>query len=182
MTDKLAAGSDRYRVAREVLSLIPCPVVLIAGAHGERRSCSTGTAMYVSFSPASLAIAQHPGSRTTALIEASGEFSISVLTEDQLDVAVRAGHSAPGDDKFKALGLAVTAPPDGLVVPGVADSIAVIWCRVTSSQAVGDHMLFTGEVVHAETPSSRPALLRHRRRYARVGEWLSEEAPEGYPT
>jgi flavin reductase (DIM6/NTAB) family NADH-FMN oxidoreductase RutF len=182
MTDKLAAESDRYRVAREVLSQIPCPVVLIAGAHGGRRSCSTGTAMYVSFSPASLAIAQHPGSKTTALIEASGQFSISVLTEDQLDVAVRAGHSAPGPDKFAALGLEVLAPPEGFDVPGVAGSIAVIWCRVTTSQSVGDHMLFTGDVVHAELPTAGPALLRHQRRYARLGEWLSEEAPEGYPT
>ncbi len=182
MTDKLAADSDRYRVAREVLSEIPCPVVLIAGAHGGRRSCSTGTAMYVSFSPASLAIAQHPGSKTTALIQASGQFSISVLTDEQLDAAARAGRSAPGPDKFETLGLPVLRAPEGFEVPGVADSIAVIWCRVTSSQAAGDHMLFTGDVVHAEKASERPALLRHQRRYARMGEWLSEEAPEGYPT
>lgn len=181
MTDKDAA-EDRYRVAREVLSLIPCPVVLIGGAHLDRRSCSTGTAMYVSFSPAALVIAQHPGSRTTALIQASGEFSISVLTEAQLDVATGAGHSVAGRDKFEALGLPILAPPAGLGVPGVAGSIAVIWCRVTSSQAVGDHMLFTGDVVHAEAPSTRRALLRHRRRYAALGEWLSEDAPEGYPT
>jgi flavin reductase (DIM6/NTAB) family NADH-FMN oxidoreductase RutF len=182
MTDDIAAGTDRYRVAREVLSQIPCPVVLIGGAHGDRRSCSTGTAMYVSFSPPSLAIAQHPGSRTTALIQESGEFSISVLTEDQLDVAMGAGRSVPGPDKFEALGLPLVDPPDGLGVPGLADSIAVIWCRVTSSQAIGDHVLFTGDVVDAVRPSSRPALLRHRRRYARLGVWLSDEAPEGYPT
>jgi flavin reductase (DIM6/NTAB) family NADH-FMN oxidoreductase RutF len=78
--------------------------------------------------------------------------------------------------------LEVLAPPEGFDVPGVAGSIAVIWCRVTTSQSVGDHMLFTGDVVHAELPTAGPALLRHQRRYARLGEWLSEEAPEGYPT
>lgn len=182
MTHDSATDTDRYRVAREVLSQIPCPVVLIGGADGDRRSCSTGTAMYVSFAPPALVIAQHPGSRTTALIQASGEFSISVLTDAQLDVAVAAGRSAPGADKFEALGLPVLAPPEGFGVPAVADSIAAIWCRVTSSNPVGDHIMFTGDVVHAEKPSARPALLRHRRRYARLGAWLSDEAPEGYPT
>jgi len=52
-------------------------VVNIAAAHRGERSCATGTTMYVSHSLAMLAIAVHPGSRTTRLIRESGEFSVS---------------------------------------------------------------------------------------------------------
>ena len=58
-----------------------------------------------------------------------------------------------------------------------------IWCRVTHSQPVGDHVLFIGEIVdHHVADDAHPPLLRHRRRYVRRGEWLTEELPGGYPT
>lgn len=173
---------DRYAVARAVLSQLPCPVVIVGAADGARRSCSTGTAMYVSFAPAALAIAQHPGSRTTALIEASGEFSVTMLRDDQIGIATDAGRSGSGEDKFVALGLPVLPPPDGLQAPAIGGGLAAIWCRVTARHLTGDHVLFVGEVAASTGSPGGTALLRHQRRYARLGSWLSDEAPEGYPT
>ena len=59
---------DPYAAAKQVLSQIPHPVVIIGAAHGDERSCATATTMYVSHVPPMLAIAEHPGSRTTRLI------------------------------------------------------------------------------------------------------------------
>src|SRR2546430_3631388 len=70
---------DRYEVARAALSRIPHGVAIIGAADGPERSCATGTAMYVSFVPAMVVIADHPGSRTCKLIHKSRACMRSVL-------------------------------------------------------------------------------------------------------
>jgi flavin reductase (DIM6/NTAB) family NADH-FMN oxidoreductase RutF len=179
------AGTEaaRFDLARNALSQIPHPVVIVAAAADGERSCATGTAMYVSMAPAQLAIALYPGSRTSKLIERSGEFSVSVLTEAQQDLAVAAGRSAPaGRDKLSALGIPALAPPEGASAPGVAGAAAVLWCRVVQRVPTGDHILHVGEVVaHVVDEAQVGALLRFRRRYLNVGDWTSDVSPEGYP-
>jgi flavin reductase (DIM6/NTAB) family NADH-FMN oxidoreductase RutF len=182
MVARVQAPADKYEPARRILSLIPHPVVILGAAHGGERSCATATVMYVSHVPPMIAIAEHPGSRTTRLIKASGEFSVSILHDAQQDLAVAAGHSAEGPDKFASLRIPVVTRPGG-ETPGVEGSIAILWCRVSSSQPTGDHLLVIGEVVDATVNERKfDALLRYRRRYLRMGHWTSEEAPEGYPT
>src|SRR5437868_11464842 len=104
---------DRYAVARAALSRIPHGVAIIGAADGPERSCATGTAMYVSFEPPMVAIAEHPGSRTCALIRTSGSFSVSFLHASQQDIAERAGRSAAGPDKFATLDVPPLEAPDG---------------------------------------------------------------------
>jgi flavin reductase (DIM6/NTAB) family NADH-FMN oxidoreductase RutF len=181
MTERTSA--DVYEIARTVLSRIAHPVAIIGAAHGAERSCATGTTMYVSLSPAMVAIAEHPGSRTARLIRDSGEFSVSLLHDSQQDVAVAAGKSAAGPDKFVTLKIRPVAAPAGLTAPGVDGSIAVLWCRVAQSHTTGDHQLFVGEIAaHRVDDRHWEPLLRYRRRYFRLGHWTSEESPEGYPT
>jgi flavin reductase (DIM6/NTAB) family NADH-FMN oxidoreductase RutF len=178
-----ALTGDRYSLARLVLSRIAHPVAIIGAAHGGERSCATGTTMYVSLSPALIAIAEHHGSRTTRLIRESGRFSVSLLDDSQQDLAVAAGKSAEGPDKFATLGIAAIEAPDDLAAPGVADSLAILWCRVTQAIDTGDHRLFVGEIVAHRVDEGRfEPLLRYRRRYSRIGEATSDESPEGYPT
>ncbi len=176
------SGEDRFGVARTVLAELTCPVVIIAAAADGERSGATGTAMYVSFSPPALAVAVHPGSRTCRLIEASGEFSVSLLGEGQVQAAMIGGRSAAGGDKLAALGLGVAAS-DRSAAPALADVPLAIWCRVTHRHPAGDHVVFVGEVVdHRPAPEPGSPLLRQRRRYARLGPWLTDESPGGYPT
>lgn len=180
-----ADDPDRYRTAREALAALPMSVVIVGAANDRHRSCATGTAMYVSFAPARLAIAlRHPGSRTAELVDRSGRFSVSVLAQSHLDCAMAAGRSSSGGlDKFAALGLPVIEGPAG--TPALASSTLVMWCDVVSRSDAGDHILVVGEVTAYEqgsADSDEPALVRHRRRFATVGEWLTDEAPEGYPT
>jgi len=175
---------DNYALARTVLARIPHGVAIIGAADGPERSCATGTAMYVSFDPPMLAIAEHPGSRTCKLIQRTGAFSVSFLHSSQQDIAERAGHSAEGPDKFVSLKIKpLEAPADSGGAPAVAGSIAVMWCKVRDVSETGDHLLFTGEVVaHRIDEAKIDALLRYRRRYAHIGHETSVEAPEGYPT
>jgi flavin reductase (DIM6/NTAB) family NADH-FMN oxidoreductase RutF len=179
-----AAETDRYELAKAALSQLPHPVVIIGAAAGGERSCATGTAMYVSHAPAQVAIALHPGSHTAKLIDRSGGFSISILTRAQQDVAAAAGRSVPaGQDKLTALGIPVSDAPAGVSAPGIAGSIAILWCRVVHRVPSGDHVVQIGEVVaHQTDPAKADALLRFRRRYFDIGRSTSDESPEGYPT
>ena len=177
-------AGDRYAVARAALSRIPHGVAIVAAGEAAERSCATGTAMYVSFEPPMVAIAEHPGSRTCKLIQRTGAFSLSFLHASQQDIAERAGASAEGPDKFVALKIKPLEAPAGAGgAPAVAGSIAVLWCKVREMREAGDHLLFTGEVLaHRVDEAKVDALLRYRRRYAHIGHETSAEAPEGYPT
>ena len=176
-------AKDRYDVARRVLSRIAHAVTIVGAAKGAERGCATGTTMYVSLSPAMIAIAEHKGSRTTKLIQETGEFSLSLLHDSQQDIAVAAGKSADGPDKFATLKIRTVEAPAGFHAPGVEGSVAIMWCRVKEVVETGDHLLFVGEIGahHVDERRTEP-LLRYRRRYSRIGHWTSDEAPEGYPT
>jgi flavin reductase (DIM6/NTAB) family NADH-FMN oxidoreductase RutF len=167
------------------LSRIAMPVVLVAAAHDGARSCATATVMYVSLSPVMVALALHPGSRTTALVRASGELSISLLAEGQLDTAIAAGHGATSGDKLTELGLETVRPPDGFGVPGIAGSLSILWCRVGEVLPVGDHVIVLATVEHdvkAPPPAGDAApLIRYERRYAALGAPILDEPTDRYP-
>jgi flavin reductase (DIM6/NTAB) family NADH-FMN oxidoreductase RutF len=174
--------TDRYDVAKRVLSLIAHPVAIVGAAEGEQRSCATGTLMYVSHTPPLVATILHPGSRTARLAQSAGEFSISILREGQQDLAMRAGDPAPGPDKFAALGIPVVTRGTSRA-PAVDGSIAQLWCGLLAAHATGDHLLLIGEVTDfAVDEGEAGPLLRFRRRYLRAGAFTSAESPEGYPT
>lgn len=175
------AAASPYALATAALSPIAMPVVIVGAADGDRRSCATATVMYTSLVPPLVAIALHPGSKTLALVRATGELSISILGADQTEVAVRAGRSAPGLDKFASTDIEALAPPGGFGAPGVAGSVAVLWCRVTQLVETGDHVLVIARVdAHVRPGSTAAPLLRSSRRYAALGDRLSD-ADEKYP-
>lgn len=170
------AGADRYRLATAAFSEIAMPVAVIGAAHGPNRSCATGTLMYVSLVPPQVVIALHHASRTFALIRESGEFSASLLSSRQLEVARAAGRPGLGPDKFTAAGIRVLDAPSGFTAPAVDGSVAAIWCRVERQIETGDHVLIVGIVGHhIALDAACPQLLRVARRYAVLGPQLSDE-------
>lgn len=170
------AGADRFRLATAAFSEIAMPVAVIGAAHGPNRSCATGTLMYVSLVPPQVAIALHHASRTFALIREAGEFSASLLSSSQVEVARAAGRPGLGPDKFAAAGIPVLDAPSGFTAPAVDGSVAVIWCRVERQIETGDHVLIVGSVGHHVTlDAAGPQLLRVSRRYATLGPELGDE-------
>jgi flavin reductase (DIM6/NTAB) family NADH-FMN oxidoreductase RutF len=135
----------------------------------------------VSFAPPAFVIAVHPGSRTSRLIDASGEFSLSLLSDEDSEVAVRGGRSSGGADKLDELGLGVSWSEKSQA-PALERVAMTAWCRVVQRHEAGDHVLFVGEVLDFRVREQRPALIRQRRRYAAVGDWLTDELDSGYPT
>src|SRR5207248_11176082 len=149
-------GRERWGARGDAVGGVPRGVAFIGAGVGPERSCATGTAMYVSCVPPMVVIAEHPGRRTCQLIRRTGAFSVSFLHSSQQDVAERAGRSAEGPDKFATLKVRPLEAPAGAGgAPGVAGSIAVLWCKVGQASETGDHLLFTGEVVAYEVDPAK---------------------------
>lgn len=167
------------------LSRVAMPVVVVTGAHDGARSCATATLMYVSLSPVMVALALHPGSRTTALVRASGECSVSILAAGQVETAIAAGRGSAGPDKLAELGLDPVPPPGTFEVPGIAGALAVLWARVREVVPTGDHVLVVATVeqdIQAEMAAGDASpLVRYQRRYLSLGAPLIHQPTDRYP-
>ena len=168
------------------------PVVVVAASDGDETSCATSTTSYVSLSPPVLCVSLAPASGTARLVARTGEFSVSVLAADQADLAQRAGRPAAVPDKLAAVGIRPEQPPGKTgdagraAPPGVSGAAAVLWCEVTDTLAVGDHLVIFGQVSAFRGASDSIGegsglLLRHHRRYLGTGQPLTPPGADGYP-
>jgi flavin reductase (DIM6/NTAB) family NADH-FMN oxidoreductase RutF len=171
------------------------PVVVVAAGNGRETACATSTTSYVSVQPPVLSVALTPASRTARMVSETGQFSVSVLTVGQADLAYRAGRPSTEPDKLAAAGIAPEYPPGewpagppGAGPPGVSGASAVLWCTVTDTVAVGDHQVFFGQVSafrgvsgSAEGQAGAGLLLRYQRRYVGTGPAVTPPAADGYP-
>jgi len=162
-----------------VLASLPLPVAIVAAAAGGERSCATGTVCYLALDPPLLATPLAATRRTYRLLEASREFSVSILGDGQAELAVRAASGA-GRDTFAERGIPVLDPPAGRAAPGVAGSVAVLWCGLESVHPVAGSVVVVGAVLHAVTGAGEP-LLRFRRRYRALGAEVAVAEEAAYP-
>lgn len=162
------------------LRALAMPVAVIGASAGGERGCSTGTVAYLSLRPVLLVTSLGIGSRTLRLIAASGRLSISLLSADQADVAVRAGRSSSAADKFAALGLSATVPWNA-DVPAVAGALVALCCSVQQSVVAGDHHCLIASVDDLVRAEGKPLpLLRFQHDYVTVGA-LGSAAPDDSP-
>ena len=83
-------------------------------------------------------------------IAASGKFGVSILGASQTDVSNR--FASKIDDKFEG----VSVHHGELGVPLIDDAICAIECRVQNQFPGGDHSIFVGEVMSAQTAERAP--------------------------
>lgn len=127
------------------------PVVLVSSAHGAARNLMAAAwSMPLDFDPPKVAVVIDKSSYTRELVDASGEFVLSLpsrqLAEATLAVGTRSGRTG---DKFDALGLATRAS-SVVAAPGVAGCVGWLECRVIPEPANQQRYdLFVAEVVAA---------------------------------
>ena len=88
--------------------------------------------------------------KTHDAIAASGKFGVSILSSSQQDVSSRFASRA--EDKFS--GLPVRRGTLGL--PLIAGALTTVECSVENSLPGGDHTIFIGKVVDAQTSEGDP--------------------------
>jgi len=157
------------------LAGLPLPVAVVAAAHGLERTCSTGTLTYVSYEPALVATPLAGSSRTLALVRESGEFTLSVLTRDQAEIAVRAAQRSDGD-KFAEQQI----PLLGARLPAVAGAALVLFCELESTTATGGSVVCIGRVRDFVRGEGEP-LVRLDHRYRALGAHIDVEEEARYP-
>lgn len=127
------------------------PTVLVASAHGGQRDVMAAAwTMPLDFAPPKVAVVIDKNTFSRSLIEASGEFVLSVPCAAQVDLVSGVGHRSGRDlDKFAHYGIA-TAPASRVQAPLVEGCLAWLECRIypePHNQQVYD--LFLAEVVAA---------------------------------
>ncbi|MGN0586519.1 MAG: flavin reductase [Oscillospiraceae bacterium] len=131
--------------------------VLTANDNGDKNGCIINTLMQVTSTPAAAVIAVNKQNKTCGMIERSGKFGISVLTEETpFDVIKRFGFASGRDtDKLSGADFIETSP-SGLAYL-TKYSCARMEFTVKSIADCGTHILFTADMTDGETLSDVPA-------------------------
>lgn len=90
------------------------PVTLVSAAHGDRRNVMAASwAMPLDFAPPKVAVVIDRNAYTRTLIEASGQFVLSIPTRALAETVLAVGSvSGQDSDKFATLGLAAHTVPE----------------------------------------------------------------------
>ncbi len=113
--------------------------------------CICNTSVQVAGEPLRLMVSVQTGNLTKEMIERTGVFNVSVLTDDvPFDTVRHFGMQSGRDtDKFADFKGAVRSH-NGLLYL-TENTNAMFSCKVVSKQDLGSHMMFIGEVTEAKT-------------------------------
>jgi flavin reductase (DIM6/NTAB) family NADH-FMN oxidoreductase RutF len=119
----------------------------------------------VSLRPTLLLVCVEKGADTLACLQSSGFFAVNVMAEGRGETLARrfaASETAPSD---KFTGVAFRGERTG--APVLDEALAWLDCTVTQQIEAGDHTVFMGEVMAADTGEGTP-LLYYRGGYGRL--------------
>jgi flavin reductase (DIM6/NTAB) family NADH-FMN oxidoreductase RutF len=119
----------------------------------------------VSEHPPCVSVAVRGDRYTHDLIIESGTFSLSVLREDQVDIATHFAETSGGyHDKLYAVPYSQSSSGS----PVLLGCLAYLDCKVLDTVRAGDYTIFIGEVVAAEAYGSDYPLLYDPSEYEEV--------------
>ncbi|WP_258358672.1 flavin reductase family protein [Moorella sulfitireducens] len=142
------------------LGKIACPCGLVGVKHGDKHDLTT-VAWFTqeSSNPPQVMVALHPKRYVLELLDATGEFVLTILADDQEHIATFCGsRTGRNVDKIKELGI-VTEPAAVVATPRVKDALANLECKVAGRYPCGDHIIVAGQVVAAGVGSDKKPLL-----------------------
>ena len=135
--------------------------VYVIGTHadGKYNLMTAAWLSQVSGRPPMLMAAVSKSHYTAELLKASSRFSVSVLTKDQRETALKCG-SVSGRKKDKLAEVDVEFTEEGL--PFIKGAASCIICEVTSVTESSDHCIFIAEAVSGQVFSGEALLYREK--------------------
>jgi 3-hydroxy-9,10-secoandrosta-1,3,5(10)-triene-9,17-dione monooxygenase reductase component len=118
----------------------------------------------VSLAPPLLLVCVDKNSKTYPCFEQSGVFTVNILADHQ--EALSRKFAVSGGDKFDGVSYRLGA--NG--APIVDGALAYLECRVARSCDGGDHTIYIGEILQAETSDTGKPLLFYRGGYRTLGD------------
>ena len=128
--------------------------ILSARESDKDNGCIANTCFQVASEPTRLVISVQMGNLTREIIENTGIFNVSVLTEDVPFETIRHFGMQSGRDVDKFADFpAVQRSHNGLLYL-TEHTNAMFSCKVLDKKDLGSHMMFTGEVTEAKVLGS----------------------------
>lgn len=156
---------------KSVLGQWPTGVVLVTTVAGDAWHGMTASSFSsVSLDPPLVLVCLDTRLHSHRLISDSGRFGISILGRDQAELGQRfAGRTAPAE---RFAGQEWLTPRTGS--PVLANALGWLDCRVAHAYPGGDHTIFVGEVLAADTPRATGPLLFHSRTWGQLADPLPD--------
>ena len=134
--------------------LIPTTVTLLTARDedGTDKVATIAWAMPISHEPSLIAVAIRPDGQTACAMRTSGSFIVNVLgaSEDAVSIAMTCGKKRGIDDRIAEAQL-TTCPSAHVDAARIEQAISWIECELVESHVHGDHELFIGRTLVAET-------------------------------
>ncbi len=124
--------------------------VLTAKDGDEDNGCICNTAVQVAGEPLRLMVSVQTGNLTREMIEKTGAFNVSVLTEDVTFDTIKHFGMQSGRDVDKLASFDKVARSHNGLLYLTENANAMFSCKVISKQDLGSHMMFIGEVTEAK--------------------------------
>jgi flavin reductase (DIM6/NTAB) family NADH-FMN oxidoreductase RutF len=143
-------------------------VALTTRCQGRPHAMTLNAVLSVSTEPPTLLVSVGTRTRTHAILDRTGSYTVNVLARDQREQAERFAESAPMEaDQFAGVRWRPTLATGN---PLLLDSLVAIDCRVRRRIRLGDHTLFVGDVVDVVPGRvAEPPLVFTGGRYATAG-------------
>jgi flavin reductase (DIM6/NTAB) family NADH-FMN oxidoreductase RutF len=140
---------------RNVLSSWASGVTIVTSrAAGRVQGMTVSAFSSVSLEPPLVLVCADKQAITHGLIEQSKVFSVSVLAAEQRDLSNRFASKKDEERRFEGLRC-----DDGRTgCPRIPGALAWLDCRVIQAVDAGDHVVYIGEVVAADTADADPLL------------------------
>ncbi len=135
-------------IIRVALTNLSHGVYVLGTRRGREMTAMTAAwVSQVSEHPPCIAVAVRDDRYTHSVIMESSTFSLSVLRDDQVDVATHFAETS-GEYHDKLHGVPYGQSPGGS--PILLDCLAYLDCKVLDTARAGDHTIFIGEIIAGE--------------------------------
>ena len=144
---------DEYR---RVMANFATGVAIVTTVHEGRIGGMTANAITsVSLDPMLLLFCADKRTRTHDMIDRSGVFAVTILTQEMRELSqIFAENGRPEDERFNG----VKYVTGKMGAPILEENMGWIECRVAYRYAGGDHTIFVGEVVNASERAGSPLI------------------------
>lgn len=139
-------------------------ITTVSGA-GEMHGLTANAFTSVSLVPPLLLICVDKKADSYQSFEQSKVFTINILADDQEAISRRFAVSGGGDQKFEGIAYRLGANR----APILAGTLGHIECKLAGAFDGGDHTIYLGEILEAETREGKP-LLFFRGGYRAIGD------------
>jgi flavin reductase (DIM6/NTAB) family NADH-FMN oxidoreductase RutF len=158
---------------RAALAQWPTGVTIVTTLHddGSWQGMTASSFSSVSLDPPLVSVCLARSVHSHDVLAKAGVFAVSILAKDQADLGQRFARYDPAHPDRFAGGTWTTAETGCAVQP---EAMGWLDCRVVHRYDGGDHTIFVGEVVAADTPRQSSPLLYHSRTWGQLADVLPD--------